>query len=180
MKFLIIPRVRYLSTKKKLGIGVATFFVLFLLGLGIEYGFHEDPPSNFSGVDSLPVQAQVSEGNIQFSTELIKPQPQGENYFVNYRLQREQSRQEAKSMLEPLLDSSVLKTKEEAQKKWLELIHKIEKEGEIENLLKIKGFQDAVVDVSPNGVNVIVYASSLSNDEISLIQDIVVRIARSH
>jgi stage III sporulation protein AH len=177
MKFVIVRRWTELSLRHKLGTGIASLVVLLLLGLGIGYAYNSDTPPGLSGVDSLPVNAGVENQIIQFSTETAKPLPQGEAYFVNYRLKREESRQEAKSMLAPLLNTSVSKTKEEAQQKWLELTHKIEKEGEIENLLKIKGFQDAVVDVSKNGVNVIIYSPALSRDEVLMIQDIVVRIA---
>ena len=175
MKVFVFRRWTELSQRNKLGIWIASFVGLLLLGLGIGSAFNSDSPSGLSGKDSLPVSAIVENQIIQFTTETAKSQ--GEDYFVNYRLKREESRQEAKSMLIPLLNTSESKIKEEAQRKWLELTHKIEKEGEIENVLKIKGFQDAVVDVSKNGVNVTIYSPALSQDEVLIIQDIVVRIA---
>ena len=78
-------------------------------------------------------------------------------------------------MLSELLNSTVDQSKEQAQAEWLELSTKMQKEGEIENLLKIKGFQDAVADVFLESVTVIVYAPSLTPNEVSIIQDIVVR-----
>lgn len=146
------------------------------LGVGILAGLlwvaFYNPPPHFSGQPSLAVTAPL-EDEIHFTTEMVKPSLQGEDYFVNYRLQREQSRQEAKAMLEPLLESTVSESQAEAQQKWLELSHKIEKEGQIENLLKIKGFKDAVVDANPNAVNVIIFAPALSQDEVKLIQSVV-------
>ena len=68
------------------------------------------------------------------------------------------------------------KTQEQAQEKWFELSMKVQKEGEIENLLKIKGFQDAVADVFLDNVTVIIYAPSITPNEVSIIQDIVVRV----
>ncbi len=125
---------------------------------------------------SLPVNAPLKDPAILFEVETIKPNNLGGNYFVNYRLNREQFRQETKSMLSELLDSTVDKTKAQAQQKWLELSSKIQKEEEIENLLKIKGFQDAVADVFSEHVAVIVYAPSLNPKEVSLIQDTVLRV----
>lgn len=151
--------------------------ILLLLGLGIGYAAKPNPSSKSPQGESLPVNATVTNQNIQFSAEPMEISSQGENYFVNYRLQREQSRQEAKNMLAPLLNSNVATTQEEAQKKWLELTQKIKTEGEIENLLKIKGFRDAVVDMSPKGVNVVIYTSELSGNEVRLIQEIVIQIA---
>lgn len=176
MKIFVFRRWAELSRGQKLGIGLAGVLAAFVLSLVLWTSLVPDSPSSFSGKDSMPVNAQVEDSNVQFKTEIIKPVPLGEDYFVNYRLQREESRQEAKAMLSPLLNSNVTKTKEEAQQKWLELSNKIEKEGQIENLLRIKGFQDAVVDVSKNGVNVIVYSSNLTQDEVCLIQDIVARV----
>ncbi len=81
---------------------------------------------------------------------------------MNYRLKREQFRQETKAMLSELFNSTVETSKKQAQDQWLELSSKILKEGEIENLLKIKGFKEAVADVLVINVTVIVYAPSLT------------------
>lgn len=176
MKIFVFRRWVELSKREKLWRSIAGVLGVCVLSFVIWSALASDSPSGFSGKDSLAVNAQVENSSIQFKTEIIKPVPQGEEYFVNYRLQREESRQEAKAMLSPLLNSNVTKTKEEAQQKWLELSNKIEKEGQIENLLRIKGFQDAVVDVTKNGVNVIVFSPNLTQDEVCLIQDIVVRV----
>lgn len=127
---------------------------------------------------SLPVNASVLDPSIQFEVETLKPDNSGENYFVNYRLNREQIRQESKDMLAEVLNSSVEKNKAQAQEQWLELTMKIQREDEIENILKIKGFSDAVADVFPEQVTVIIYAQNLTPPEVSLIQDIVARVTR--
>ncbi|HEY8909739.1 MAG TPA: SpoIIIAH-like family protein [Desulfosporosinus sp.] len=136
------------------------------------------PNTHFSGQKSLSVSAPAEGNSIQVQVETLKSDASGANYFVNYRLQREQFRQETKAMLSVLLNSTVEQSKEQAQGKWLELSTKIQKEGEIENLLKIKGFQDTVVDVLPENVTVIVYAPSLTPSEVSIIQDIIVRVTK--
>ncbi|WP_407308302.1 SpoIIIAH-like family protein [Desulfosporosinus sp. SB140] len=133
-------------------------------------------PQRHSAVSTLSTQstrASTVDPNIKIQFETIKPDGTGENYFVNYRLKREQFRQETKAMLSELLNSTVEKTKIQAQEKWLELSTKIQKEDEIENLLKIKGFKDVVTDVNPDNVTLIVYALSLTPNEVSLIQTIV-------
>jgi len=135
-----------------------------------------EPHAYLPGQASLPVNAPVVDPSIQFQVETVKPKDSGGNYFVNYRLKREQVRQESKAMLSKLLDSTVEKSKAQAQEKWLELSLKIQREEEIENLLKIKGFQDAVADVFSEHVTVIVYAPNLSPHEVSSIQDIVLRV----
>ncbi|HBP65962.1 MAG TPA: SpoIIIAH-like family protein [Desulfosporosinus sp.] len=135
-------------------------------------------PTHFPVQSSMPVNASAGDNSIKFEVETLKHNDSGENYFVNYRLKRNQFREESKTMLSELLNSTVNKSKEDAQGKWLELSTKIQKEGEIENLLKIKGFQDTVADVFPENVTVIIYASSLLPNEVSVIQDIVVRVTK--
>lgn len=161
----------------KLWVGGIAAVVVILAALGI-WVLKFEPPAYFSSQASLPVNASVVDTSIQFEVETLKQNVSGENYFVNYRLKRDQFRQETKAMLSELLNSTVDKSKVQAQEKWLELSTKILKEGEVENLLKIKGFQDAVADVFPENVTVIVYAPSLTPNEVSQIQDIVVRVTK--
>lgn len=135
-----------------------------------------EPKAYFSTQVDIPVSAPVEGHGIEFEVQQVMESVSGENYFVNYRLKREQFRQETKAMLSELLNSSVEKSQVEAQEKWLDLSTKIHRESEIENLLKIKGFQDSVVDVFQDSVAVIIYAQALTPSEVSLIQDIVVRV----
>ena len=157
-------------------------WIASLVGLAVIMGIigikstTAEPKAYFSSQVDFWVNAPVEGPGIQFQVEMVKQSDSGENYFVNYRLKREQFRQEAKGMLSELLNSSVEKSKAQAQEKWLELSTKIQRESEIENLLKIKGFQDAVVDVFQDSVTVIVYAQMLTPNEVNLIQEIVVRV----
>lgn len=171
------PIILFYGHESKLWWGGLVSLVVILVALGI-WVMKDEPPAYFSGQSSLPVNASVEDTSIQFDVETVKQNVSGEDYFVNYRLKRDQFRQETKAMLSELLNSTVEKSKAQAQEKWLELSTKMQKEGEIENLLKIKGFQDAVTDVFPENVTVIVYASSLTPNEVSTIQDIVVRITK--
>lgn len=159
---------------------IAGLLLCLCILIGVAWALTERQPTRFTGKNSLPVNAAIEGQNIQFSAEAVQPELRGENYFVNYRLQREQTRQEEKTMLAAVLNSNVVKTQEEAQQKWLELTNRMGKEDNLENLLKIKGFQDAIVDVTPNSVNVVIYAQSLSPHELSTIQDITLRVSPVH
>ena len=157
-------------------------WLLGLVGLAIILGISgiilmkDNPKAYFSSQVDIPVISPTEGPTIQFQVESVKQDVSGENYFVNYRLKRDQFRQETKAMLSELLNSSVEKSKVQAQEKWLELSTKIQREGEIENLLKIKGFQDAVADVFQESVTVIVYSQKLTPNDVSLIQEIVLRV----
>jgi len=168
------PVILFLGHKSKLWLGGIVSLVVILTALGV-WLITAERPTHFPVKSSLPVNASVEATSIQFEAETVKQNDSGENYFVNYRLKRDQFRQDTKAMLLELLNSTVNQSREQAQEKWLELSTKIQKEEEIENLLKIKGFQDAVTDVFLENVTVIIYAPSLAPNEVSIIQDIVVR-----
>lgn len=175
MKILTLKRWGDFTKRQKIGLTGGILGVCLIVFSLWSLVFSNDP-SSLPTHESLPVNAQLGDQGINFSAEVVKPLPQGRDYFVNYRLQREASRQEAKEMLAPLLDSNVENTKEEAQEKWLQLTHKIEKEEQIESLLKISGIQDAIADLGNNEIAVMVYAPSLNSEEIKLIQDVVLRV----
>ncbi|MGI5901965.1 MAG: SpoIIIAH-like family protein [Desulfitobacteriia bacterium] len=105
--------------------------------------------------------------NIKYKTEIVElTTDTGQNYFVNYRIKREQFRTEAKAMLKPLLNSDNEKTRMEAQTEWLALCKRILAEGEIENILKMRGFKDVVSEVNNNTAIVTVLAADLKPNEI--------------
>lgn len=143
---------------------------LILIGGGFWVRLHTRQQTSAVSQAAGSAALSTTDPSIKFQFETMPVG--GENYFVNYRLQREQFRQETKSMLSQLLNSSVETTKAQAQEKWLELSSKIQEEDEIENILKLKGFQDIVSDVNSDSVTIIAYASSLSANEVSLIQEI--------
>lgn len=121
----------------------------------------------------MAVEYLHPENDVSFSSELIDlTNDEGQNYFVNYRIKREQMRQETKEMLSLLLESDILETRQQAQKRWLELSDKISKEGEIENILKIQGFKDVVCDVNGKKVNIMVLSEELIPEEISSIKKV--------
>ncbi len=171
------PRVLFSGHISKLLWGGLASLVVILAVSGI-YTLKNEPPAYSSEQPSLPAIAAIEDNSIKFEVETVLQSVSGENYFVNYRLKRDQFRQETKTMLSELLNSTVDKTKEKAQEQWLELSTKMHKEGEVENLLKIKGFQDAVADVLQENVTVIVYAPSLTQSEVGIIQDTVVRVTK--
>ncbi|MHB8124067.1 MAG: SpoIIIAH-like family protein [Desulfitobacteriaceae bacterium] len=166
--------VMIMAPKAKFTLGIVLSVVLITIVL--LFFSLSSPHTGSPSLDSVPVNEQISETNIQFEADQRDPLLNGEEYFVNYRLGREQYRQEVKDMLEALLNSSDVKNKAAAQAKWLELSTQITQESKLENLLKIKGFQDVIVDVNDDSVNVIVLAQGLTPNDVFLIQDTAVRV----
>lgn len=150
---------------------IGIFFPVIILFFCLGLSFAESPKHV-----NLIAKEQIPQTNIQFQAEGTDPSLPGEEYFVNYRLRREQSRQETKSMLERLLNSADVKNRAEAQGKWLKLSTEITQENELENLLKIRGFQDVIADLNNDSVNVIILSQGLTPYETFLTQDTVNRI----
>ena len=99
---------------------------------------------------------------------------QGE-YFANARKDREDARKQALELLQDTLADvkSDSAAKEKAVEKAAEIAARMDKEASIENLLKAKGFADAVVMIGDSDVNVVVKAESLVTSQTMQIQDAV-------
>ena len=98
-----------------------------------------------------------------------------ETFFSSYRADREPARAEEFSYLDAIIASadSSESVKTSAEQKKLELLANIETELVLENLIKAKGFEDAVVTMSTNNVNIIVNKAELTSEEVSQILNII-------
>ncbi len=98
-------------------------------------------------------------------------------FFRDYRFERKQERNKEVEYINsivnnPVSDPEIIK---EAQAQLLEITSNMEAELAIENLIKAKGFDDAIVIIHNDNVNVIVDKSELVPEEVALILDIVKR-----
>ncbi len=91
-------------------------------------------------------------------------------FFVNYRLQRERSRDRSIEMLQSLLDNpnAGASAKEEAEKMLLEIVRLREQELLVENMVRAQGYEDAVFFYDEDVATVMVKHKGL--DEKSFIQ----------
>lgn len=98
-------------------------------------------------------------------------------FFNSHRSNRTQARQEEISILDSIIASSeaTAEAKQEANAKKLALCDIIEKEMELETLIKGKGFEEAAVVMSNDVLNILVVpaADVLTNDELAKIFNIV-------
>ena len=97
-------------------------------------------------------------------------------FFATYRSDREATRAQEMLYLEDIITSvnSDAETIASAQNKKLELVSIMETELALEGLIKAKGFEDCVVTISSNNVNVVVQDSELGLDEAAQIFNIIV------
>lgn len=99
------------------------------------------------------------------------------DYFEAAKLSREQTRAKNKETLLELVnsDSASEVQKEKAMNEIVAMTAVNEKETATENLLAAKGFQDVVVTIVDDSVDVIVNAESLTEQQIAQIEDVVKR-----
>ena len=99
------------------------------------------------------------------------------NYFEEAKLSREQTRAKNKETLTELVNNANAtdKQKDKAMEEIMKMTDVSEKETATETLLAAKGFPDAVVTILEDGVDVVVNAETLTEQQIAQIEDIVKR-----
>ena len=99
------------------------------------------------------------------------------DYFEAAKLSREQTRAKNKETLLELVNSNTASEaqKDKAMNEIVAMTAINEKETATENLLAAKGFQDVVVTIVDDSVDVIVNAESLKEQQIAQIEDVVKR-----
>ena len=124
-----------------------------------------------------PLTAQAETDNTGEAVFVNAPAEEADTYFVQAKLDREQSRAKQKDMLTEMINNSNLddSQKEDFAKSMLELQQRIEKETASEDMIKAKGFKEAYVRIDGETVDVVVDAESLTEQQAAQIEDIVKR-----
>ena len=99
------------------------------------------------------------------------------SFFVQARLNREQSRSGERSVLNDLINNANVAVDQRAQAAdaMLEIQRRIERETAAEALIESKGFAETYVRISDNGVDVIVSRDTLTEADLAQIMDIIKR-----
>ena len=102
---------------------------------------------------------------------------QSVNSFADFRTERERIRTQELTSIDSIInnENTDTETLAEAQKMKLEIADIMEKELLIEGLLKAKGFEDAVITLSDDSVNVIVKQAELNEQQVAQVLEIVLR-----
>ena len=133
---------------------------------GLEVALGEDPAG---GEESTPVYDGTG------AAVYVSATP--DTYFVQAKLEREQSRASQKDMLTEMINNSNVDEakKQECADNLLEIQQRIEKETAAEAMIESKGFSEAYVRIDDDTVDVVVNKSELSDTELAQIMDIVTR-----
>lgn len=132
-------------------------------------------------VDSKDSESDaVKEKAVETSKEIEEQLTSKENmskstYILDMKMTREKQRNDLSEELNEIINnpSTTDKSREEASNMKLELVKYQETELKIENLLSAKGFENALVYIGENNVNVVVNKQGLSKSEAARIFDLV-------
>ena len=96
-------------------------------------------------------------------------------YFISSKIEREQVRAQSKADLMDMIESDSVseKVKAKAEDSMIKLTEAAEKEKATEILLGAKGFDDAVVYIVDDKASVVVNATTLTDQELAIIENIV-------
>lgn len=128
-------------------------------------------------LDPLTAQAENETDNTGEAVFVNADATQSDTYFVQAKLDREQSRAKQKDMLTEMINSSEINNeqKQEFADGILEIQQRIEKETASEDMIKAKGFKDAYVRIDDETVDVVVDAETINEQQAAQIEDIVKR-----
>ena len=124
-----------------------------------------------TGVLNYVLNTQINNGASKDPVDSLGDGNAVETFFASHRSNRETARAEEFSYLDAIISSEASSetVKASAEEKQVELLSFIEKELVLESLIKAKGFEDAVVTMSTNNLNVIVKQAELSKEELAQI-----------
>lgn len=137
--------------------------------------------AEISVVDSKDSESDVvKEKAVETSKQIEEQLTSKENmskstYILDMKMTREKQRNDLSEELNEIINnpSTTDKSREEASNMKLQLVKYQETELKIENLLSAKGFENALVYIGENNVNVVVNKQDLSKSEAAKIFDLV-------
>ncbi|WP_177505767.1 SpoIIIAH-like family protein [Anaerosinus sp.] len=99
------------------------------------------------------------------------------DFFMEYRLERDKMRSEQSDVLrESIKNGQTEEIRKNAQANILKILQEKERENEMESLIRAKGFSDALVFCRDSSASILVRGSTLSQNEVMQVADIVSRI----
>ena len=126
--------------------------------------------------ESDKIKEKATETSKQIEEQLTSKENMNKStYVLDMKMTREKQRNDLAQELDEIINnpSTTDKSREEASNMKLQLVKFQETELKIENLLSAKGFENALVYIGENNVNVVVNKEDLSNSEAAKIFDLV-------
>ena len=121
--------------------------------------------------------ANITAGTDVLAADAEQTSNYGEAYFAEAKLSRTKSRDEAMDAIKYMLEDANLDsaTMVDLTLQATELANSIETEGKIENLIKSHGFDECMVYLEEDKIDVIVKCEAMTDSEAAQIMDVIVR-----
>lgn len=102
---------------------------------------------------------------------------EGEDFFIETKLERDKYRSEQINIYREMINNPNTDevTKKEYHRKMMELTDKMEKEIEIESLIRARGYKDALAFIHDDTVDVIIETNGLEKNDVARVGDIIVK-----
>ena len=99
------------------------------------------------------------------------------NYFMDHRVERNKVRSEQINSYREMINNPnhSEEARRAAENKLLELNERIEREMEIEGLVRGRGYDEALAFIHDDAVDVIIQSENLTEDEVAVIGDIIIK-----
>lgn len=99
----------------------------------------------------------------------------GKDFFVEYRIERDRTRSEQINLLREMINNpnSDKNLKTQAQERLLKITNNIEKEMEIESLIRARGYNDGIAFIHDHSVELIIATEGLEKKDVIKIGDII-------
>jgi len=147
-----------------------TIVLITLISLSI-WGFSRD--NQMVKVDRTNARQVSTTVSLDTSIPLAN-----QDFFVECRLERDRLRSERSDVLRDVIKTAENEDfRQKARNDVLKLVLDKEREAEIENLIKARGFTDALVLVQDNSVSVVIKTNTLSRDDVVQVADVISRIS---
>lgn len=171
---------------KKKQMLIATLVIMLAVAgyLNYRYDDREDASDVLSvkDTDTEPEVGDTAMVNADTSKEKTPAEDKNGDYFASYRLEREQAHAKLREDLEKTIANKTIseESKKAAEEQLNNLSAAAQTETSAEAILKSKGFEDAVVYINGDSVNVTVKSDGLSSADTAKIIDAVYELTKNN
>lgn len=133
--------------------------------------FQKELEKNLGEAHSVDNEVSDEDMSAQAMVEFSSAHP----YFIEARLEKQIARSQAIEVLQNIVDNqnATEKAKMDAQKQIMTLANHIDVESTIENLIKARGFKEAVAFINNDKINIVVQTPGLEQAQVAQIMDVV-------
>lgn len=123
-------------------------------------------------------EVKADKSNAMQVVKIVEAEPAEKiDFFTEYRLERDKLRSERSELLrESMRTADTEESRRAAQENVLKMVQEKQRETEMESLIRAKGFTDALVFCRDQSVSAIIKATSLSQDEVIQVADVISRV----